>query len=52
MDQKVRGFSDSRILGGINPRKIRFLNIDSNMIAINTAQAIAFTSGIPRGDVK
>jgi hypothetical protein len=48
----VRGFSDFRIFGGIDPREIRFLNIDSNMIAINTAQAIAFTSGIPRDDVK
>ena len=45
IDQKVHGFSDFWIFGGIDPRKIRFLNIDSNMIAIKIAHAAPFIRG-------
>ena len=49
-DQKARGFSDFRILGGIEPRSILCLKIDIPMVVKKNTQAIALTSAFPCGD--
>jgi hypothetical protein len=48
--QKMRGLSDVRIFGGIDPRLIFCLDIDSQISPMKYRQATALTSAIPRDD--